>query len=130
MRPQKKILVIDDEPGVRLLFTAVLKRHGFAATTAANGIEGVEASTREAFDLIFIDVNMPLMKGTEAFRRIKLRRPDQRVIMMSGNLLSEQIELDVPSSEGWLRKPFGYHELVAILREKLGPGAVAALATR
>lgn len=130
MSTQKKILVIDDEPGVRQLFSAVLKRHGCSTSTAANGIEGVEASTREVFDLIFLDVNMPLMKGTEAFRRIKLRRPEQRVIMMSGNLLIDKSAADGPQSEGWLRKPFGYHELVAILQEMLGPTSSGSIAAR
>lgn len=81
----KKILVIDDEQGIRDLFGFVLKPKGFEVFTANDGLEGVEMVKKDSFDIIFLDVHMPRMQGPEALKIIKQIRPNQAVIIFSSS---------------------------------------------
>lgn len=60
----KRILIVDDSPTMRQLLTFALKRlPGVSITEAANGVDGLKKITSERFDLIFTDINMPVMDG-------------------------------------------------------------------
>ncbi len=81
----KKILVVDDEKGIRDLFKFLLEPQGFAVFTANDGLEGVEMVKKDAFDIIFLDVHMPRMRGPEALKIIKQLRPTQIVVVFSSS---------------------------------------------
>jgi two-component system chemotaxis response regulator CheY len=60
----KKVLIVDDSPTMRQLLLFALKRlRGVAVTEASNGVDGLKKLTSEGFDLIFTDINMPVMDG-------------------------------------------------------------------
>lgn len=67
----KKILVVDDSKIIQMKFVEYLKSSGYEATTAKNGKEAVEKVQKEPFDLILMDMVMPVMDGFEAIRRIR-----------------------------------------------------------
>jgi len=73
-----KILVIDDEKGLREMLVYSLSSRGYAVTTAENGREGVEKARAERFDLALCDLMMPEMGGIETLQRLtrKLRLTD------------------------------------------------------
>lgn len=66
-----KILVAEDNPTTRMLVQSMLERDGHAVVTADNGAEAVEAATAEDFDIILMDMQMPIMDGPEAMQAIR-----------------------------------------------------------
>lgn len=81
----KKILIIDDEQGIRDMFRFLLQRHGFEVYTANDGVEGVMMVEKDNFDIVFLDVHMPRMAGPETLRRIKEIKPNLPVIIFSSS---------------------------------------------
>ena len=66
----KKILVIDDEPDIRMFLTTLLAENGYETVTAADGLSGFEIAQREKPDLVSLDLQMPDKSGTDFYRRI------------------------------------------------------------
>jgi two-component system chemotaxis response regulator CheY len=71
------VLVIDDSATTRMFYRATLEAAGFSVNEAANGLEGLEKTMLEPFDLVIVDINMPKMDGiaflTELRRREEIR---------------------------------------------------------
>ena len=84
MQYQPKIMVVDDEDGLRITLVDILEYEGFDVTSASDGLQGVEMATENHFDLILMDVRMPGIDGSEACRQIKAVSPETIVIMMTG----------------------------------------------
>jgi len=72
-----QILVIDDEPLIGQLFRDSLQQSGYQVTTASSSLEALELVAKQRFDLIFLDLVMPEIDGSELFRRI--RKIDKQV---------------------------------------------------
>lgn len=68
--PMKKILVVEDEEGLRLLYQEELEADGYEVITARNGKEAIQALEKGKPDLIILDIVMPVMDGMEALGRI------------------------------------------------------------
>ncbi len=82
-----RILIIDDEPAVRTLISAVLTAAGHRMESTADPAEGLANVTRENFDLLFLDIQMPGMDGRELFDLITAARPElaARTIVITGD---------------------------------------------
>ncbi len=80
----RRILVIDDDPHVRLAIRAWLKRYGFRVSIA----DGLAALERATFDLMNVDILMPDMRGFESIRRFHERAPTAPPIAISGSAFS------------------------------------------
>ena len=118
-----QILVIDDEPVIRDLLFDVLSRKGYSVDTAEDGPSGLNKAKKKSYSVIFTDIRMPGMNGTEVYRRLKVLSPRSRVIVMTGYGLEELIQeaLDLGAFAD-IRKPFDL-ELIYGLVER----AVASL---
>lgn len=79
-----RVLVVDDEAGVRSLVSAVLKQAGYTVQTASHASEAMAAFEREAFDLLLSDVRMPGMNGHALAQWVAARRPETRTALMTG----------------------------------------------
>jgi two-component system cell cycle response regulator DivK len=66
-----KILIVEDDPHNRELLVTLLERHGYSVITAADGQEGVNRARLESPDLIIMDMQLPVVDGYEAVRRIR-----------------------------------------------------------
>lgn len=125
-RGHEKILVVEDEPGVRSLAVEFLRRHGYDVLEAENGNRALELFAREGqqIDLVLTDVVMPGMNGPEMVQHLLAQRPELKILFMSGytdDVLPHDSGLDT-----WrlVQKPFSVEELVGKLRETLdGPPA-------
>ncbi len=79
-----KILLIDDEEGIRKLLSISLRNEGYTVITADSGNRGVELFKREAPSIVLTDIKMPGMDGIEVLKRIKKINPDVEVIVITG----------------------------------------------
>lgn len=132
MERRGTLLLVEDEDLLRRLVAQFLRSEGFAITEAADGGEGVcRFSDAGPFDLVLLDINLPVFDGVEVCRRIKRTRPEQRVVICSAAILPEhESALGEMGVDHYLTKPFHPEVLVAhILRElHAEPAARAAAA--
>jgi DNA-binding NtrC family response regulator len=121
--PQRIILVVDDEPGVRRLACQMLEREGFKTIEAETGRQALAAlvSHPGRVSLVVSDVRMPEMNGIELEQAIREEWPALPVILISGEITREwvlRLVREVPLR--LLRKPFEQGELLEKVRELLG----------
>ena len=82
-----KILVADDDPIIRKLLSEVLTHDGHQVTVTSNGVEALEETRRQDFQLVFMDVHMPMMNGLETLLAIREIFPELPVAMMDRSLI-------------------------------------------
>ncbi len=127
MTKKNRILVVDDEPKIRMFIRANLEALGYEVYLAEDGIEAVEMAGRTIPDVIILDVSMPRMDGIEACRRIR-EWADMPIIMLSvrGDEKDKVKALD-GGADDYITKPFGIEELLArirvALRRSTGPAS-------
>lgn len=116
---QARILVADDAPANRELVTALLGGMGLAVEAVCDGSEAVEAARDGAYDLILMDVHMPVMDGLAATREIRsLDGPAARtpIVALTANVGAEQVQKCLEAGmDGHLSKPIRIPDLVAAL---------------
>jgi two-component system, response regulator, stage 0 sporulation protein F len=78
-----RLLVVDDEENIRILFKEELEDEGYEVELASNGYEAIEKFEAGTFDLIVLDIKMPGMDGIQVLSEIKNRNKDQPVILCS-----------------------------------------------
>ena len=115
-----RILVIDDEPGIRKMLDLELSAEGFVVFTAESGISGIELFTKERPDLVMTDIKMPGMDGIEVLKHLKEMSPDVEVIVITGHgdmeTAIQALQLDAGD---FVTKPFVGESLsVAIKRAR------------
>ncbi len=118
------VLLADDEPCIRGLAAAVLRRHGYEVLLAADGAEAVETYRREGrrIGVVILDLVMPRVPGWEALRQIVALDPGVLVLLSSAYADIPSAELDLPQVCGALPKPYRPAELVQSVRTALRAG--------
>src|SRR5262245_26631150 len=81
----RTILVVDDHDGIRQMLQTALRTLNFEVHIAANGAQAIELFSREAIDLVLMDVLMPVMDGPQILAALQKIRPDVRCCFMSGD---------------------------------------------
>lgn len=113
----KKILIVDDEKGIRDLFVDVLKRAGHTVVTAHDGLAGIEMASMGDVDIAFLDIKMPGINGVETLRHVREKSPHTKVVMITGyardELVNEAIKMDVFAC---LAKPFSVRDVVDVVK--------------
>lgn len=112
MTRKKKVLVVDDERGIRFLLTQALETEGFFVREARDGLESLEILKRDAFDLVITDLNMPRLDGLSMLRNMKSTGRQEKVIVITGNPEKWVPEEDLPYIVDCLVKPFELQTLV------------------
>jgi two-component system cell cycle sensor histidine kinase/response regulator CckA len=116
------LLLVEDEAAVRASVRRLLEWHGYTVLEARNGAEALRIyETRESeIDLVLTDVLMPEMGGQELVERLRERRPDLRVVFMSGYAERAPTASGwIPPGTGYLEKPFAVETLMRRVREVL-----------
>ena len=126
MAEKTKILVVDDEPKIRMFIRANLEARDYEVYLAQDGVEAVEMAGRVLPDVIVLDVNMPRMDGIEACRQIR-EWADMPIIILSvrGDEKDKVRALD-EGADDYVTKPFGIEELLARIRVALRRSTGAA----
>jgi hypothetical protein len=122
------VLVVEDEDSVRELVRQILEDHGHVALTARHGRDALLTAERyeRPIDLLVTDVVMPEMGGGELVERLLARRPDLKVLYISGYTNDEVLRRGVGAPASFLHKPFTSDGLMRRVREVLD-GAPAAI---
>ena len=118
----RTILIVDDDSRLRALYGGVLQRAGFVVTDAANGQEALDCLGESLFDLVLMDVNMPVMGGLEATRRIRrsARTRGVTVIALTSNAMPEEVDQGLDAGcDGYIVKPLDPEELLRELEAVL-----------
>ena len=125
MSQQPKVLVIDDEPGVRELISESLRISEITAVQAADGLEALSLLRREKFDLLILDINMPKLDGLALLEKLRTEGMSVPVLMLSARADKTDINQGLRiGADDYLTKPFSIEELVlrvkAIMRRSKG----------
>jgi CheY-like chemotaxis protein len=115
----KRILVVDDDPDLRLLLATVLEMEGAEVLTAANGLEGLKLAVAHAPSVIVLDLMMPVMGG-EDFRRSQLadtRIRDIPVVVVSAHHDTSAIATHI-NAAGYLIKPLDLDTFARYISER------------
>ncbi len=118
----RTVLVVEDEAAIRSLARRILERDGFRVLDAPNGREAekVVSGNPEKIDVLLTDLVMPDMGGTELAKRLLAKRPDLRVVLMSGYTDDAVVRNDLAESgRAFLQKPFTPASLVQKVRDVL-----------
>ena len=117
---KSKILVVDDEQGIRTMLKAVLTREGYDVSEADDGVSAVKAVENQAFDLILMDIRMSDMDGIEAMAEIIKISPSIPVMMMTAHA-SVKTAVDALKSGAYdyLTKPLDIDELKILVEKGL-----------
>lgn len=79
----KKVLIVDDQNGIRVLLMEVFSSEGYTTFQASNGKMALEIVKEESPDIVLLDMKIPGMDGLEILKQIKLMKPHMNVIMMT-----------------------------------------------
>ena len=119
-----RILVVDDEPHIRRVLSAILGKSGFDVIMASDGSQGLDELGTEEVDLVILDLMMPGANGLEILSKIRSdpKRADTPVIILTAK--GQDTDRDAALAGGandFLTKPFSPKKLIARIQEILGP---------
>ena len=121
-----RVLVVDDDAGIRNFVRMLLELEGYEVATVANGNEALEEQRRDPAAIILTDIFMPDAEGMETIVQLREEFPEAKIIVMSGggsyrgaDYLALARELGAVKS---LKKPFAPQDLIDAMREVVRPG--------
>jgi DNA-binding NtrC family response regulator len=115
-----RILVVDDDEGIRKTLSAILLDEGYEVDTAESGKEAILKSNAEFYNLALIDVRLLDMEGTELLTRIKDTVPRMRKIIITGYpTVHNAMEAVNRNADAYLLKPFDMGKLLFVIKDQL-----------
>ena len=119
----KKILVVDDDEGIRSGYSQLFTRQGYDVTVASNGLFGIQEFESTQFDLVITDILMPGEDGLIFIKQIRRYDPDVKIIAISGGGKSHNMGfLDIAKKFGadvTLQKPISVADLIKVVHDIL-----------
>ncbi|HUY12196.1 MAG TPA: response regulator transcription factor [Terriglobia bacterium] len=111
---RNKILLVDDEPGLLRVLKDRLESEGYTVETAADGAQGLERASTGLFDLILLDVMLPLKSGIDVCRDLRQHNLTTPILMLTarGKTIDKVLGLKI-GADDYLSKPFDMMELLA-----------------
>jgi two-component system, OmpR family, alkaline phosphatase synthesis response regulator PhoP len=127
--PSKRVLLVEDEPGLVLTLTDRLRSDGYEVGTASDGHAGLERATREHWDVILLDVMLPGASGFDVCRDLRQRGVTTPVIMLTarGQVVDKVLGLRL-GADDYVTKPFDMLELSARMEVQMRRRAVGGSA--
>ncbi len=114
----KNVLIIDDTKNIRLMLTKCLELEGYDVTTANDGKEAIELFRTKKFDLAFLDIKLPEIRGTEVLKRIREMGVDTPVIIITAyGTVKNAVECTHMGAVAYVQKPFSAEKIKSILQE-------------
>ena len=114
----KKALIVDDTKNIRLLLAKCLELEGWEVSSAQNGQEGLDIIRAEQFDLIFLDIKLPEISGTEILRRMRSVGIQTPVIVITAYpTIKNAVDCTRLGVVSYLQKPFTAERLRTVLKD-------------
>ena len=118
MEDKASILIVDDNVSLVRTLSFVLKRKGFTVVTARDGLEAIEKVREMPFDIIFLDIKMPIMDGVETHRGIKKIRPEAVVMMMTAYSVEDMVQQALrDGAYGVIYKPLDMDKVMVLIED-------------
>ena len=112
----RRVLLVDDDQGLRTVLAAALGDEGFTVTQASDGLAGLRRFEADGADLIILDILMPEMDGLEVCRRIRRKSTVPIVLLSSRGDEVDRVTGLETGADDYVTKPFSTRELVARIR--------------
>jgi len=123
----KSILMVDDETSIRQSLEGILEDEGFQTAFSATGEEALQVIQEEDPDLVLLDIWMPGIDGLETLKRIKLLRPSQLVIMMSGHgSIETAVKATRLGAYDFIEKPLSLEKVLLSIQNAMQVGQLVA----
>jgi len=117
---EAKILVVDDDQGMRETLLAVLADYGYLVDAAANGVETMRLAEQKVFDVVLLDLKMPDCSGLELLPRLKAIAPETSVIIMTAfGTVKHAVEAVRLGAFDFVTKPFDLEEMHITIKKAL-----------
>jgi two-component system nitrogen regulation response regulator NtrX len=117
---RERILVVDDEPGVRMALEAILSDEGYEVATAESGEDGLQALRDGTFDALFLDIWLPGIDGLETLRELRERNIETEVVMISGHgTIETAVRATKLGAFDFVEKPLSLEKTLLVLRNAL-----------
>jgi CheY-like chemotaxis protein len=119
-RDMKKILIAEDNDSNFVLMSYILKKY-YQFERAKNGQEAVELAEKNAYDLVLMDIKMPVMDGLEATKAIREKHPDLPIVALTANAFDSDRQLAVEAGcNDFLSKPVSSEACIETIKKLLG----------
>ena len=116
----KQLLIVDDQPGIRLLLNEVFKKEGYVTYLAPNGMEALKIFDQEKIDCVLLDMKIPGMNGIEILQQLKEKNKELPVMMMTAygeqDLIDEALSL---GASNYFTKPFNIFDVLNEVKKYL-----------
>ena len=114
-----RILVVEDEAGLREGIVDLLEGDGHVVTAVGDGVAGVETGLRDLFDLVVLDLMLPRLDGGEVCRRLRAARPGMPILMLTARgAEDDKVRGLMEGADDYVTKPFSARELLARVRHR------------
>ena len=121
----ERLLIVDDEPGIRMLLKDYFEMTGYETWTAENGREAVELAKKQP-DLILLDLGLPDIDGSEVLERVRGFSAVPVIVISARTQEAEKVQALDQGADDYITKPFGSEELLARIRTALRHSAQVA----
>lgn len=122
----EKILIAEDENKISRIIELQLKHVGYETKTVSNGKDAIEAMEHTVYDLVLMDIMMPIMDGVTACKFIKTQYPQTKVIMLTAKDDINDVITGLDSgADDYVTKPFIFEELLARIRANIRKNATS-----
>lgn len=118
IKTMKKVLVVDDTKNIRMMLTKCLELEGCEVMTARDGRQALEMVAVQAFDLIFLDIKLPEIRGTEVLKRMRVLGIKTPVIIITAYAtVKNAVDCTNLGAVAYVQKPFSMEKIKSVLRE-------------
>lgn len=114
------ILIVDDNVTCLTVYHKYLKELGYRVLSTYCSHQALDLNEAIEFDLMIVDIELPLMNGVELIKKVRKKRPDIKVLFMSGMIKEQVVDNLLSSAEYFLEKPFGPDQLLTTIENILG----------
>lgn len=119
----QRVLIVDDDPGIRRTLHILLSREGFQVSQARDGVEALRMWRDHGGDLVITDLHMPEKNGIETIVELLSHSPGMRIIAMSGGGQTKRLDLlsnaSLLGAVLTIEKPFTLNEMMSMVRQAL-----------
>lgn len=120
MSEKANILVVDDDPSIRKVLTAILEEKGYSVEAVETGKEAIRKTKTEFYNLALIDIRLPDMEGVQLLTKMKETKPKMAKIMITGYpSLQNAVEALNKGADAYIIKPLNMDKTLATIQDHL-----------